>query len=61
VRDWEEHRAMTVRAKVVSIVMLVGGIAISIAFFVNLLWVRVMLALTALLLSALILSIRSRR
>jgi uncharacterized membrane protein YbaN (DUF454 family) len=61
VRDWEEHRAMTVRAKVVSIVMLVGGIAISIAFFVNLLWVRVMLALTALLLSALILSIRTRR
>jgi uncharacterized membrane protein YbaN (DUF454 family) len=61
VRDWEEHRAMTVRAKVVSIVMLVGGIAISIGFFVKLLWVRVMLALLALALSTLILFIKTRR
>lgn len=61
VRDWEEHRAMTVRAKVVSIVMLVGGIAISIVFFVNLLWVRVMLALMALGLSTFILFIKTRR
>jgi Protein of unknown function (DUF454). len=52
---------MTVRAKVVSIVMLVGGIAISIVFFVNLLWVRVMLALLALGLSTLILFIKTRR
>jgi uncharacterized membrane protein YbaN (DUF454 family) len=61
VRDWEEHRAMTVGAKVVSIVMLVGGIGISIAFFVNLLWVRVILALMALGLSTLILFIKTRR
>ena len=61
VRDWEEHRAMTVRAKVVSIVMLGGGIAISIVFFVKLIWVRVMLALLALGLSTLILFIKTRR
>jgi uncharacterized membrane protein YbaN (DUF454 family) len=61
VRDWEEHRAMTVGAKVVSIAMLMGGIAISIVFFVNLLWVRVMLALMALGLSTFILFIKTRR
>ena len=61
VRDWEEHQAMTVRAKVVSIVMLVGGIAVSIVFFVKLLWVRVMLALMAIGLTTLILFIKTRR
>jgi uncharacterized membrane protein YbaN (DUF454 family) len=61
VRDWEEHRAMTVGAKAVSIVMLVGGIAISLVFFVKLLWVRVMLALMALGLSTMILFIKTRR
>ena len=61
VRDWEEHRAMTVKAKVVSIVMLVGGIGISIVFFVKLVWVRVMLGLMAVVLSTLILFIKTRR
>lgn len=61
VRDWEEHRAMSVGAKLVSIVMLLGGIGISIVFFVSLLWVRVMLALMALGLSTLILFIKTRR
>ena len=61
VRDWEEHRAMTVRAKLVSIVMLVGGIAITIVFVVKLFWVRVMLALMAIGLTSLILFIKTRR
>ena len=61
VRDWEEHRAMTARAKVVALVMLVGGIAVTIVFVVKLLWVRVMLALMALALSILILLIKTRR
>ena len=61
VRDWEEHRAMTVRAKVVSLVMLVGGIAVTIVFVVKLLWLRVMLALMAIGLSSLILLIKTRR
>ena len=61
VRDWEEHRAMTVRAKVVSIVMLLGGIGISIVFFVKLVWVRVLLGLMAVALSTLILFIKTRR
>ena len=61
VRDWEEHRAMTVKAKVVSIVMLVGGIGISVLFFVKLVWVRVMLGLMAVALSMLILFIKTRR
>ena len=61
VRDWEEHRAMTVKAKVVSLVMLVGGIGISILFFVKLLWVRIMLGLMAVALSTLILLIKTRR
>ena len=61
VRDWEDHRAMTVRAKLVSIAMLVGGIAITILFVVKLFWVRVMLALMAIGLTTLILLIRTRR
>jgi uncharacterized protein len=61
VRDWEEHRAMTVRAKVVAIVMLVGGIAVTIVFVVKLLWLRVMLAAIAAGLSILILLIKIRR
>jgi uncharacterized membrane protein YbaN (DUF454 family) len=61
VRDWEEHRAMTVRAKVVSLVMLVGGIAVTIVFVVKLLWLRVMLGLLAIGLTTLILTIKTRR
>ena len=61
VRDWEEHRAMTVRAKVVSLVMLVGGIAVTIVFVVKLLWLRVLLALLAIGLTTLILFIKTRR
>lgn len=61
VRDWEEHRAMTAKAKVVSIVMLVGGVGISIVFFVKLVWVRVLLGLMAVALSTLILFIKTRR
>lgn len=61
VRDWEEHRAMTVRAKVVSLVMLVGGIAVTIVFVVKLLWLRVMLAVLAIVLTSLILFIKTRR
>ena len=61
VRDWEDHRAMTVRAKVVSLVMLVGGIAVTIVFVVKLLWLRVMLALLAIGLATLILFIKTRR
>lgn len=61
VRDWEEHRAMTVQAKVVSILMLVGGIAVTILFVVKLLWLRVMLAVMAIGLTTLILIIKTRR
>ena len=61
VRDWEEHRAMTVPAKVAAIVMLVGGIAITIVFVVNLLWVRVMLGAMAAGLTIFILLIKTRR
>jgi uncharacterized membrane protein YbaN (DUF454 family) len=61
VRDWEEHRAMTLRAKVVAIVMLVGGIAVTIVFVVKLLWVRAMLAVMAIGLTTLIVFIKTRR
>ena len=61
VRDWEEHRAMTVRAKVVAIAMLVGGIAVTIVFVVELVWLRIVLALLAIGLTTLILFIKTRR
>jgi len=50
-----------VRAKVVALVMLVGGIAVTIVFVVKLLWLRLMLALLAVVLSAVILLIKTRR
>ena len=52
---------MTVRAKAVALVTLVGGIAVTIVFVVKLLWLRVMLALLAMVLSAVILLIKTRR
>lgn len=59
VREWEEHRAMTVRAKVISITMVVLGIAGSIVFFVKLPWLRIVLAVVGVGVVVLILTINT--
>ena len=61
VRNWEEHKAMTIRAKVVSITMVLAGIGVSIFFFVQLTWLRVLLAAVAAGVTLLILTINTYR
>jgi uncharacterized membrane protein YbaN (DUF454 family) len=61
VKDWEEHQAMTVRAKVVAITMLVVGVAVSIVFVAKVLWLKLVLAGTALAVTVLILLITTRK
>ena len=61
VRDWQENRAMTIRAKVTSITMVLLGVGASIVFFVQLPWLRVLLAVTGAAVTILILSINTHR
>ena len=61
VKDWEEHRAMTVKAKVLAIITMAGGIGASALLFVNHRTVQLILGVVALGITALILSIRTRR
>lgn len=61
VRDWRAHRAMTIRAKVMSITMVLVGVGVSIFFFVQLPWLRVVLAATAAAVTILILTINTYR
>jgi len=61
VKDWEQHRAMTVRAKIVAIGMLVAGVGISVLFVAKALWLKLLLAGTALGVTVLILLIKTRK
>ena len=59
VREWEEHRAMTLRAKVISITMVLLGVGASIFFFVKLPWLRIVLGVMAAGVTLLILTINT--
>lgn len=61
VRDWEENRAMTVQAKVVSITMLVLGMGASIVFFVTIPWLRILLGVLGAAVVVLILTINTKK
>jgi hypothetical protein len=61
VRDWQENRAMTFRAKVTSITMVLLGVGASIFFFVQIPWLRILLAVTGAAVTILILSIDTHR
>jgi len=61
VRDWEESRAMTVRAKLVSITMLVLGMGASIVFFVKISWLRILLGVLGAAVVVLILTINTKK
>lgn len=60
VRDWEEHRAMSVKAKAVAIVMIVAAFAGS-YFAIPLTWIRIIHVVTGLALITFILRVRTRR
>ena len=61
IHDWQEHRAMTVKSKVVAIGMIWAGIGASIVFVVELRWLELLLGGVAVALTILLLAIRTRR
>lgn len=60
-RDWEEHRAMSVRAKAIAIAMLTIGIAGSTLWLVERTWLRALLVTMGAGIIGLILALRTRR
>lgn len=61
IADWRHHRAMTVRAKATAIAFTVVGIGASVLFWVDRLWLRLILLGIAIAVSAFLLSIKTRR
>jgi uncharacterized membrane protein YbaN (DUF454 family) len=59
VREWEEHRAMTIRAKIFSIAMVLGGVGVSVVYFVQVPWLRIVMVVVALCVTLLILTINT--
>jgi uncharacterized membrane protein YbaN (DUF454 family) len=59
-RDWEERRIMSVRAKALAITMIVLGIGATILWGIQAAWLRILLGGFAILLIAYLLSRRSR-
>jgi hypothetical protein len=59
-RDWEEHRAMTVRSKVIAIVMVTLGISASAAWLVEVGWLRALLLVIGAALVVFLLSLKTR-
>ncbi len=59
VREWEKHRRLPAKVKVVGIVSIVLGLGTSIAFFVEPTWLRVTLALAGLVAAVVIFRIPS--
>jgi uncharacterized membrane protein YbaN (DUF454 family) len=59
VREWEEHRAMTIRAKVFSIAMVLGGVGVSVVYFVQVRWLKIAMIVVALCVTLLILTINT--
>jgi uncharacterized membrane protein YbaN (DUF454 family) len=59
-RDWEEHRAMSPRAKATAIATIIVGIGATILWGVTAMWLRLLLGGIALALIGYLLSIRRR-
>ena len=60
-RDWREHRAMSLRAKLLAIAMVVVGIGASVLFAVQATWLRVGLSATAVAIVVFLVSVKTRR
>ena len=60
-RDWEEHRAMSLRAKLLAIAMVAAGITVSAVWLVEARWLRVLLALIGAGLIGFLLALKTRR
>lgn len=60
-RDWEEHRAMSPRAKGLAILMVAVGISLSAGLLAEAPWLRVSLAAIGLGVIAFLLAVKTRR
>ena len=59
-RDWEERRVMSVRAKALAVTMITLGIGATIIFGIEATWLRVALGVFAVALIGYLVSLRSR-
>ena len=59
IRDWQQHRAMTLQSKVIALVSLVVGVGVSM-FLVKLPWLRIVLGGVVVGVTAIILLIKTR-
>lgn len=59
-RDWEERRAMSPRAKALAVTMITLGIGATIVWGIQAFWLRILLAAFAMALIAYLVSLRSR-
>lgn len=60
IREWERHRAIPYRTKVTAIALMLGTLAVSIAFFVEPRWLQALLAVGGVLLAIWMYRIPSR-
>ena len=60
IRDWQQHRAMTMKSKVIALVSLWAGVAVSM-FLVRLPWLRLVLGGVVVGVTAIILLIKTRK
>lgn len=61
VRDWEEHRAISLRGKLLGILTIVAGFTISLLWVVDATWLRVMLVALGLALVGFLLAVKTSR
>jgi uncharacterized membrane protein YbaN (DUF454 family) len=61
IRDWQLHRAMTVRSKVIALGAIVAAFGVTLGFALKEPWVRMLHLATGLVLVGIILAIRTRR
>jgi uncharacterized membrane protein YbaN (DUF454 family) len=61
VRDWEEHRAISLRGKLLGVATIVAGFTVSTVWLVERTWLRVMLAALGLVLVLFLLSLKTSR
>ena len=61
IRDWQQHRAMTLKSKVVALVSLYVGIGVSVVFFVKAPGLRIALGGIVLGVTAIVLLIKTRK
>jgi uncharacterized membrane protein YbaN (DUF454 family) len=61
IRDWEQHRAISMRGKVTGITMVTLGFTASIVFFIDALWLRIALGVLGVGLVVFLAAVKAKR